>query len=420
MRKRVLFLLMVIACSSAKGQSQQLRLTVGDAEKLFQDNNLELVANRFNVDAAEAKVVQSRLFENPSITIEHNIYNRTNGKYFDFSKEGESTVEIEQLIYIAHQRDSRIRLERMNKEVAVRQLELTMHVLKNEVDRQFFNLYYSLNEVKIYHTAIEQLQKIVEILKVQVEKGNVSLAEKSRISALLLSLQQESNQRQDEALEYQAALKVLLGIRQDIELLPEVDETSLAASPLDKIDLQDLIVRIEERPDLKLASSACGVAYADIKVQKSDAFPKVSVHGFYDKHGPICDDYFGLRFSFTLPVFNRNQGNIRAAKAAYEGAQTNYRNQELNAVSSLTSTYYKMLNAWKLYKTSDMEISGDWQKIMEGVNDNFIKRNISLLEYVDYYQTYKETIMNINELARKSWLGMIDLNREAGFDAIKL
>ena len=59
---------------------------------------------------AQAQVLQARLFENPVISLEQNVYNRLNGKYFDFGKEGETVVEVEQVIRLAGQRNKQIKL----------------------------------------------------------------------------------------------------------------------------------------------------------------------------------------------------------------------------------------------------------------------------------------------------------------------
>ena len=55
----------------------------------FSGRNLSLIAERYNIDMAQAQVLQAKLFENPVISLEQNVYNRLNGKYFDFGKEGE-------------------------------------------------------------------------------------------------------------------------------------------------------------------------------------------------------------------------------------------------------------------------------------------------------------------------------------------
>lgn len=113
MMRQITFTLFLIFSCSLWAQSNPLKLTMKEAEELFRTHNLLLVAEYYNVDMAQAQVVQAKLFDNPIITLEQNIYNRLNGKYFDLGKEGESGVQIEQAINLAGQRNKRIRLERL-------------------------------------------------------------------------------------------------------------------------------------------------------------------------------------------------------------------------------------------------------------------------------------------------------------------
>ena len=93
-------------------------LTLKEAEQRFLERNLSLIAERYNIDMAQAQVLQAKLFENPVISLEQNVYNRLNGKYFDFGKEGEMVVGIEQVIRLAGQRNKQVKLEKINKEIA--------------------------------------------------------------------------------------------------------------------------------------------------------------------------------------------------------------------------------------------------------------------------------------------------------------
>ena len=86
MMRQITFTLFLIFSCSLWAQSNPLKLTMKEAEELFRTHNLLLVAEYYNVDMAQAQVVQAKLFDNPIITLEQNIYNRLNGKYFDLGK----------------------------------------------------------------------------------------------------------------------------------------------------------------------------------------------------------------------------------------------------------------------------------------------------------------------------------------------
>ena len=63
-----------------------------------------------------------------------------------------------------------------------------------------------------------------------------------------------------------------------------------------------------------MAQASVKASEADVRLQRSLAFPEVSVKGTYDKAGNFINDYWAIGLSVSLPIFNRNQGNIRAAK----------------------------------------------------------------------------------------------------------
>ena len=109
-RKFILFFLGFFGFAEA--QQPSVGLTLKEAEQRFLKCNLSLLAERYNVDIAQARLLQAGLFDNPVISFEQNVYNRLNGKYFDFGKKGESVVEIEQVIRLAGQRNKQIRKDK--------------------------------------------------------------------------------------------------------------------------------------------------------------------------------------------------------------------------------------------------------------------------------------------------------------------
>ncbi len=229
MGKRFILLLLVLPvfCYVTRAEGQSVKLTLQEAGQRFATCNLELIAERYNIDIAEAGVIQARLFENPVISLEQNVYNRLNGKYFDVGKEGEAVIEIEQLIYIAGQRNKRVRVEKLNKEMAVYQFEEVLRTLRSELNSKFIEIYYTRKSLSVYDKEIDYLERLLEAMKEQNEKGNISLLEKSRIQALLLSLQQERNDALNRLIALQGDMRLLLGLEADETFEPVFDASVL-------------------------------------------------------------------------------------------------------------------------------------------------------------------------------------------------
>ncbi|KKB51578.1 hypothetical protein HMPREF1212_02309 [Parabacteroides sp. HGS0025] len=418
MDKRVILLslLLQVFTFTSGAENQLVKLNLQEAGQRFSTCNLELIAERYNIDMAEAEVIQARLFENPVISLEQNVYNRLNGKYFDMGREGEAVVEVEQLIYIAGQRNKRVRVEKLNKEMAVYQFEEVLRTLRSELNTKFIELYYTEKSLSVYDKEIDYLQRLLGVMKEQNEKGNISLLEKSRIQALLLSLQQERNETSNRVISLQGDMKLLLGLNATEVFEPVFDEAVLKQVDIASIPFIELNNRLAERPDIKMARTNIQVSRANVSLQKSLAFPEVSLKGAYDRAGNFCDNYFAIGLSVSVPIFNRNQGNIKSARLS---VLQNTNREELarkQAENELFTSYARLEKAVKLYNTSNYELERDFEKIIDGVNSNYSKRNISLLEFIDYYQAYKETCLQLYQTQKDVFLAMEDINTVTGSD----
>ncbi len=406
MYRPVLLILLMIHVWSGAAQEGVVRLSLDEALERFTACNLSLIAERYNIDMAKAQVMQAKLFENPVISLEQNIYNRNNGKYFDIGKAGEAVVEIEQLIYIAGQRNKRVRLEKINKEMAVYQFEEVLRTLRGELKEKFVDLYYTRKSLSVYDREIEYLTTVLNVYKEQNAKGNVSLLEKSRIQALLFSLKRQRNGVVNEMVALEGNLRVLLALKTGEVLEPFFDESVLDRFRLDEFPFAELSARIAE--------AGIRASEADVRLQRSLAFPEVSLKGAYDRAGNFCNNYFAIGLSVSVPIFNRNQGNIKSARLSV------FRNNSLaelarrRADNELFVCYTKLEKALELYRSSDYELEWDFNRILEGVNTSFQKRNISLLEFIDYYEAYKEACLQLYDMKKSVVLAVEELNTVVG------
>lgn len=395
-------------------EENRLKLTIHEAERYLADHNLRLLAEHYAVDQAEARVIQAKLFDNPVISFEQNVYNRINGRYFDFGKEGESAVELEQLIYIAGQHNKRVKLEKINHEMSAYQYEEVARSLRGELRQKFVELYFTRRSLTVYDDEIRAINDLLAIYKTQQEKGNISLLEKARLEALLLALRQEQGDLINQTTALSGELRLLLGINDQTQVEPVIDESALNRIDLSDISFADLLARLPERPDLKIAQSKRRASEANLKLQRALAFPEVSLKGSYDKAGNFINDYWAIGLSISLPIFNRNQGNIKAAKLAIlqSGQQEAYEQQQ--AENELYTCYARLDQAIRLYRSTDLSLADDFSKILEGVNQSFRQRDISLLEFIDYYESYKTTCLRLNDLKREVLQALEEVNIAAG------
>ena len=414
MNRAFLFLLFLLLAGKMCAQQVAGTLTLKEAEQRFLERNLSLIAERYNIDMAQAQVLQAKLFENPVISLEQNVYNRLNGKYFDFGKEGEAGVEIEQVIHLAGQRNKQVRLEKINKEIAEYQFEEVMRTLRQELNEKFVEVYFLSKSIAIYEKEVNSLQVLLGGMKVQQEKGNISLMEISRLESMLFSLKKEKNERENDLLTTRGELNLLLNLPEDTQVQLSLDEEVLQQLDLSQLSFADLKAIINERPDQKIARSTVNASRANLKLQKSMAFPEFSVKGNYDRVGNFINDYFAIGVSLSVPIFNRNQGNIKAARFSIQQAGVQQEYAANRADMELFTAYTSLEKATQLYQSTNTDLERNFEKLITGVNENFTRKNISLLEFIDYYDSYKETCIQLYEIKKNVFLAMENLNTVVG------
>ena len=400
--KRLLIIgLAFTVCDALYAEEDMPGLSLREAEKCFLEHNVQLTAQRYNVDRAQAQVVQARLFDNPVISLEQNVYNRLNGKYFDVGKEGEAAIEIEQEIPIARQRRKRIKLEEINREAAGYRFEEVLRTLRSELYRSFVDTYYQSRSIRVYDREITSVGKLLQTVREQEGKGNMSRMEVSRLELFLLSLRKERQDAEQQLVEMRGRLNLLLGTPagQDRELV--LDESILEKVDLSAVSFADLGTMLDSRPDVRAARAGVRAAEANVR-------------GMYDRAGNFINDYFAIGVTCSVPIFNRNQGEIKSAKLELlqQGKEEEYAVDK--AEMELYSACHQLQKAVELYRAFDGRVEQDFKQLMEGVNENFYERNINMLEFIDYYQSYKEACLQCYALRRDVFGAMENLNTVVG------
>ena len=114
---------------TAHGQApirDTLKLTLPQAEKIFVDSNLQLLAQRYNIDVQRALILQAKLWPNPNLSVSQGpiipLYD-PNSQYphSNFFYHSESSAGISQLILLAGKRNKQIRLAEANTTLAEEQ-----------------------------------------------------------------------------------------------------------------------------------------------------------------------------------------------------------------------------------------------------------------------------------------------------------
>lgn len=99
-------------------------------------------------------------------------------------------------------------------------------------------------------------------------------------------------------------------------------------------------------------------------------------------------NFFGVGAAIDLPVFNRNQGNIKNAAIGIQKAQILSEQKQLDIKVDVELAYTNLLTAIRFLHQVKDDWTEDISQVLEGYRKNLIGRNISLLEYLDFLDAY--------------------------------
>ncbi len=403
----------------AFGQStggDTLRMSLKETEAQFLKNNLDLIVQHYSIDQAQAQIITARLFNNPDFSFANVLYNPQTKKFFDTSHDGgEYSAQLSQLFQTAGKRNKSIQLAQIGVQQAQYQLFDLLRTLRFTLRSDFYKIYFQEQSAKVYQEEINSLAKTLSVFKEQYTKGNIAQKEVLRIQSQLYSLQSELNDLMDGIDDTQSELKLMIRANPQSFVVPVVDINLEGKSVVSEVPYQHLVDSANaNRYDLKVARSMVDYNNINLKLQKANAVPDLTFSLAYDKQGSYIRDYSSAGVAFSLPFFNRNQGGIKQARIAVDASKVQLQSAQDQLESDIANDYKSALRLENLYNSFDPKFKQDFNHLIQEVFKNYQKHNISLLEFLDFYDSYKTNTLQLNNLQLNRISSLEQLNFATG------
>jgi outer membrane protein, heavy metal efflux system len=376
-------------------------LTMMEAESLFMKNNLLLLAAKFQIETKRALIIQARLYANPNIFLEQNTFNDKTDRILDFTRNGQTVVQIQQLFLLGGKIDKRIRVAEINTKISEERFSDILRALKLELRSNFLSIYFLREALKFYDKSTESLRKTVDYSERAYLNRTLLLSEVLRIKALLFFLEQERTEILVQIKEKESSLRVLLNEDSIYgkNIIPIIDEKKLdTINPEIYKSNEVLELAIEYRPDLKAAIQSVKYEEANLALQKANAIPDLSFGPVYNRAGTYIPNYFGFTAQLNVPIFDRNQGNIEAAEKAILERRSGLQNQRITVENEVVIELTRAVEKNKIYNQFKGKFTEDYGNLATLMISNYQKRYLTIIEFADFFETYRNTIVNILKL----------------------
>lgn len=406
----------------AQVYTDTLNLNVPQAEGIFLQKNLSLLANKYNIDINKALVQQAKVWDNPVFNTDQNVYD---GKFFRHTTKGDQHygqiyIQIQQLIKTAGKIKKQTQLAQDNVLSAEAQFYDLMRSLKFTLSVDMNNLSQLQNTASIYKSEMQTMKKLVKGMDEMYKIGDISQKENMRIKALLFSMQNDMNDNIRQQMDLQKELATLLQLNDDVWIVAN-SGNSLSDKNMNTLLLKELQdTALQSRPDLAFAKTQLLYQQHNIGYQKALAVPDVTIGPEFDQNSSYTRNIVGLTLSLPLPVFNRNKGNITAAKYAFEQSSTMVQQLRIQVNNEVLNAYRKLLYATTLLNNDNMQLRDDYEKLMKNMTESYRQRQVSLIEFIDFFDAYKDTRIKQSQQVANQRNAAAELNFTTNQNIIKL
>lgn len=295
--------------SIAWAEATGLKLTLGNAGTVVRAQSPSLAAARYRIGEARGRLRQSGLLTNPEAetSFQHDPVWREFGAEVSLSQDIPVTARLrhEKEVSLAELQAAEAEVADLERRLIGKVREALVRILALQAQKTNRAL-----EAKV-------LQEILTFIESQVAKGEASSLDAHQVKVERAQVGLAMRQLELTRMKAIASLKPLLGVRPQERLLI-VDE--LPGLPTEGPAAEGAL----DRPDLQAAAHLATAAEREVLLERAKRYDDLSVGFFLERareedapDGLEFETMVGVRVSFPIPFWNKNEGAIEEKTAKH-------------------------------------------------------------------------------------------------------
>ena len=387
--------LIAVTCFAQMDQIPQIQpLTIQQAVTEAVEKNLNVLAEKYNIPIADARIITSRLRPNPVLTIE--------GDHLDllgtgFSKENgagpeEYSIRTDFVFERGGKRQGRIDVAQGALSTAQLQFLNTVRAVALDVQSAYVDLLHAKADLALAQDTLETFHETGQVNITRVRVGDLSELELIRTQVAELQFENTVAQARLKVDVGRSKLRVLLG-RTKSDRLPD------ATGEFRREELAVTVDTLRERafaarPDYLAVRRDIARSQAELRLQLAQGKVDYVVGAEYRRQQGVngTGNSLGIFFSSNVPVFNRNQGEIERARQEQLQAEARLRALQAtidNEVETAWLQYRTARESLRRVEETTLSKARDVREIMERA---YRRGGASFLDFLDAQRAYNDTV----------------------------
>ncbi len=383
-------------------------------------HNGEMAAARQMIAEARARLRQAGLKANPML--------EASGTHAVNTPDNRLMIGAELPLELGGRRSSRVAVA--SAELQVREAEVAdfERKLTADVRMKYADAIAAARNVKFTEELLALTRDSHRLVHARVERGksapleqNLLLVELNRVDAMRIGFES----RAEVAI---LELKKVIGMpaAEQLRLRGEFETTRQPAAENDAIRNA-----LATRPDLLAARAAEKLASAQIEQARTEGRVDASIFANYERMSsgfdvfgfnnagarvPVMGVFHNLTFGvkLSLPVRNKNEGNVEAAAATAEAARSRREFTELVVRNEVAAAYARFERAQQALAVYRDGVRGQAERNLDVVRQTYTLGQKTALDYVGEQRRFVDVETGYTEILKEYLISLIELERAAG------
>lgn len=340
----------------------------------------ELAAAQERVEIAEGRAQQAGLFPNP------NLVGRMESAPFKGGTAGEAeyVAGIGQKLPLGRRLGAAREAEQLEAERLRRQYGIELLEVRSRVRGAFATALFAAEVAKLQTETLELSRRAAAVAKARKEAGDATADEVARVEL------EEARARLEEDKAHglrELAFVALAAALGDPALKIEGLEGRLETA-LEIPSLESVLASLAGGPHEALGRAAVDAANAKVDQALSERIPDVTLDLFYRRLQASKTDSFDVGVIIPLPVFDRNQGRVRAAEAERRETEARARLTRGEAVRRVREAHVRLSEAVSHTKLAKDEILPRAETVLKVAEARYAAGDLSLTDVLPIRRDY--------------------------------
>lgn len=382
------------------------RWTLSEAMESAFDNHPTLRARRAAQREAVGRLATAETYPyNPALELE----------LADRSSSGGSTTDrglsLSQEIELGGQRRQRIAVAREELSSAEETLLRDRQLMVHAVETAFAEAVRARELLAVAETDAALAREILDFSRRRLERGATTQIE---VNLALASAGRAERSIQQARASYASARGRLAEAAGVSPALPPEPLGELLLPEAEPLRLEDLLeLAVESRGDLRAAERQELAAEASIRLALAERRPNLLVGAFFQRE-EASDDIVGATVGISLPLFDRNQGQIAESRAARERLGHQKEALRLGIEREVATAWSRLQAARAAAEHLRDQVLGTLDESVELLQRSFLAGRIGATEVVTLRREFVASRRETVEALAEAWLARVELDLAVG------